>query len=94
MFGGTQGTMPMRHARALIPLAVASVVAGALVTPSPDVVTMLFPAALLFLLTSGSYMLGYGQGRKDGRTRTSGSANAALTWSVADDGFLEADHRE
>jgi hypothetical protein len=84
----------MRHARALIALAVASVFAGALVTPSTDVVTMLFPAALLFLLASGCYMLGYGQGLKDGRTRPSGSANAALTRSAADEGSLEADHQE
>lgn len=84
----------MRHARALIALAVTSVIAEALVTPSPDVVTMLFPAALLFLLASGSYMLGYGQGRKEARARPSGSANAALTRSAADEGCLQADHQE
>jgi hypothetical protein len=67
----------MRHARALTALAAASVAAAALVAPSPDVVTMLFPAALLFLLASGSYLLGYGQGLNDRRTPPPGGTDSA-----------------
>jgi hypothetical protein len=63
--GGTEVTKPMRHAGPIAVLAVVSVLAGMLVTPSPDIVTMLFPAAILFLLALGSYLLGYGRGRRD-----------------------------